>query len=161
MNKQYVIGMFALCFFVWAIVVDNVVLPPMNNLKQDAGVYSRYRVKKWNQSGKLDLLGDELLVYAVVKNREQLYYIDYKPNFEFTLQRMQEGTPVQMRYVNRFPKFWKRELYDVRVSGLSALHYAPTQLKEKQKDIWKFTGIMGGIFLFLMVIGLVAKPRRK
>lgn len=161
MSKQYLIGMFALCLFVWAILVDNAVLPPMNALKLDSGAYSRYRVKKWDQGGKLDFLGDELLIYAVVKNREQLYYMDYKPNFEFTLKRLEQGTPVQMRYVNRFPKFWKRELYDVRANGVSALHYAPAQLKEKQKKIWKISGIMGGIFIFLVLVGRLSKPRKK
>jgi hypothetical protein len=160
MKKQYMIGMFALCFCIWAIVVDNAVLPPMNALSQDVGAYSRYRVKTWNRDGKLDILQDELLIYAVVKNREQLYYMEYKPYFESSLKHMEQGTPVQLRYVNRFPKFWKRHLYDLRINGQSVLRYAPGQLIQKQKEIWKFTGIMGGIFLFLAFLGLINKPRR-
>ncbi len=161
MRKQYLFGMFVLCFFVWAVVVDNVVLPSMNSLSQDVGAYSRYRVKKWGTGGKLDLVQDELLIYAVVKDREQLYYMEHTSNFEATLKYLEPGTPVQLRYTTRFPKFWKRHLYDLRTQGISQLSYSPAQLMIKQQEIWKFTGIMGGIFLVLAVLGLLNKPRKK
>ncbi len=161
MRKQYLFGMFVLCFFVWAVVVDNAVLPSNDSLSQDVGAYSRYRVKKWGAGGKLDLLQDELLIYAVVKDREQLYYMEYTPNFEASLKYLEKGTPVQLRHTNRFPKFWKRHLYDLRIQGISQLSYSPAHLMIRQKEIWKFTGIMGGVFLVLAVLGLLNKPRLK
>ena len=161
MRKQYMFGMFMLCFFVWVMVVDNVVLPSSAECKQDVGVYTRYRIKKWNNNTQLDLLTDELLIYAIIKNREQLYYLDYKPQFEIALKNLPEGTPVQLRYVNRFPKVWKRTLYDLRVGGVPALPYSTYSLKEKQEKIWKFTGAMAGIYAFLLVLGLINKPRPK
>ena len=162
MKKQYMFGMFMLCFFVWVMVVDNAVLPSSDQCQQDAGVYTRYRVKTWSKDNPLDhLLTDELLVYAVVKDREQLYYMDYKPQFETALKNMPEGTPLQLRYVSRFPKFWKRSLYDVRVNGVSQLMYSAYALKEKQQAIWKFTGMMAGIYAFLILLGLINKPRLK
>jgi hypothetical protein len=154
-------GMFMLCFFVWVMVVDNAVLPSSDRCKQDVGVYTRYRVKKWAQSDRLDLLTDELLVYAVVKNREQLYYLDYKPQFEIALKNIPEGTPLQLRYVHGFPKIWKRSLYDIRINGVSHVRYSTYALKEKQAAIWKFTGIMAGIYVFLVLLGLVNKPHPK
>ncbi len=159
MRKQYAITMFFLCFFVWVIMVDNVILPKMDHLKQDVGSYTRYRVKEWNQLGKLDVLQDELLIYAIVKNREQLYYMEYAPSFAATLSSLPEGTPVQLRYVRSFPKFWKRQLYDLRIGGQSALRFSQYSLLQKQKEIWKITGIMVGIFIFLVLIGLINKPR--
>jgi hypothetical protein len=161
MKKQYMVTVFLLCFLVWAVVIDNAVLPSLKSLKQDVGTYTRYRVKKWDKGGKLDLLKDELLVYAVVKNREQLYYMDYKPHFEQTLKSLAPGTPLQLRYANRFPKFWKRHLYDLRNSGIPVLGYSPGHMITKQKEIWKFTGIMAGAFLFLAVLGFVNKPSWK
>lgn len=161
MKRQYMFVMFMLCFFVWAMVVDNMVLPSPNGCRQDVGVYTRYRVKKWTKGRKLELLTDELLVYAIVKDRERLYYIEYKPHFEAALKGLEQGTPVQLRAVNRFPKFWKRSLYDLRVDGVSALRYSQFQLDTKQKQIWKFSGIMAGIFAFLAVLGMINKPRPK
>lgn len=32
---------------------------------------------------------------------------------------------------------------------------------EKQREIWKFTGIMAGVFVGLAVLGLINKPRSK
>ena len=154
-------GMFLLCFFVWAVVVDNMVMPNMANLKQDVGQYTRFRVKQWDKGGKLDLLDDELLIYAVVDNREQLYYIDYKPHFKQTLESLPAGSPVQLRYVNGFPKFWKRQLYEIRQSGIPFLSYSSAHLYLQQKEIWKFTGIMGGVYALLVVLGLINKPRRR
>jgi hypothetical protein len=153
--------MFLLCFFVWAVVVDNVVLPSKEVLKQDVGEYTRYRVRKWSKGSKLDLIDDELMIYAVVKNREQLYYMDYKPHFEITLESLPPGTPLQLRYDNRFPKFWKRHLYDLRSSGVTVMGYSPAHLILKQREIWKFTGIMGGIYLILVVLGLISKPAKR
>jgi hypothetical protein len=161
MKKQYMFGMFMLCFFVWIMVVDNVLLPSSEQCRQDVGVYTRYRVKSWAEADKLELLTDELLIYAIVKNREQLYYMDYKPQFETALKNMPEGTPLQLRYVRRFPKFWKRSLYDVRINGVSHLMYSAYALKEKQQAIWNFTGIMAGIYAFLILLGLINKPRPK
>ena len=161
MTRQYVFSMFLLCFCVWAVVVDNLILPGGSDLKQDVGQFTRYRVKKWSKGHKVKFLKDELMVYAVVKNREQLYYMDYKPHFEATLKSLPKGMPVQLRHDNRFPKFWKRHLYDLRSSGVSIMSYSPAYLVLEQREIWKFTGIMGGIFLFLLAIGLIKKPARR
>lgn len=161
MRRQYFITMFCLCLFVWAIVVDNAVLPSMNALQQDVGSYTRFRVKEWSKGRKLDFVSDELLVYAIVKNREQLYYIEHSPHFESTLNYLPEGTAVQLRYVRSFPKFWKRHLYDLRSSGISIMSYSPGYLIQKQKEIWKFTGIMAGVYLILVVLGIINKPRQR
>lgn len=161
MQKQYFITMFFLCFFVWAIVVDNAVLPPLDDLKQDVGSYTRYRVKEWSKGKKLNIVSDELLVYAIVDNREQLYYIERSPHFESTLKYLPEATHVQMRYVRRFPKFWKRHLYDLRSNGITVMSYSPGYLIQKQKEIWKFTGIMVGVYVFLAILGIINKPRRR
>lgn len=161
MRAKYYVIMFALCFCVWTILVDNMVIPSMHSLKQDVGAFSRYRVKTWGKRRNLNkLLNDELLVYAIVDNREKLYYIEYKPNFEYTLKNLPQGTPVQLRYVTRFPKFWKRNLYDLRVDGQSIMGYSSFFLAQKQKEIWKITGVMGGIYLLLVIVGLLNRPRR-
>ncbi len=159
--KKYVLSVFILCFFVWGVVVDNVVLPSENQLRQDVGSYTRYRVKKWQKGGKLDVIQDELMVYAIVKNREQLYYMEHKTYFENALKSLPEGTPVQLRYVRRFPKLWKRHLYDLREGGIPIIRYSAAQLYQKQKEIWKFTGIMTGVFLALAVVGWIGHPRQK
>ena len=44
--------------------------------------------------------------------------------------------------------------------GLS-LGYSGGQLKQKQERIWRFSGIMGGIFLALTVVGWIGKPRKQ
>lgn len=160
MTKRYYISMFFLCFFVWVILVDNAVLPSQDSLKQDVGVYTRYRIKDWSR-GKLDVVSDELLIYAVVKDREQLYYMEYKPHYEASLMRVPEETPVQLRYVHRFPKFWKRHLYDLRINGQSALSYSSYHLQQRQKEIWKITGVIGAVYMFLIVLGMINKPRNK
>jgi hypothetical protein len=159
--KKYLFGMFLLCFFVWAVVVDNLVIPSEAHLRQDVGQYTRYRVKNWQKGSKLDVIENELMIYAIVKNREQLYYMDYKNYFENTLKKLPEGAPVQMRYVRRFPKFWKRQLYEIRQQGIPFIRYSTTVLNQKQKDIWKFSGIMAGVYLVLAAIGWVGRPRRK
>ena len=159
--KKYLLGMFILCFFVWGVVVDNVLLPSEKHLRQDVGVYTRYRVKKWQKGGKLDIIQNELMIYAVVKNREQLYYMEHKTYFENALKSLPTGTPVQLRYVRRFPKFWKRHIYDLREGGIPIIRYSAAQLYQKQKEIWKFTGIMAGIFLALAVVGWIGHPRQK
>jgi hypothetical protein len=161
MGAKYYIVMFALCVCVWTILVDNAVLPDKARLTQDNGIYTRYRVKKWNKGGRLDIVQDELLVYAVVDNREQLYYMDYTPNFEITLKNMPEMMPIQLRYVHRVPKFWKRHLYDIRSEGRSIMAYSSYYLQQKQKEIWKTTGIMGGVYAVLVVLGLLNKPRKR
>jgi hypothetical protein len=159
--KKYLFSMFILCFFVWGVVVDNLIIPGEDKLRQDVGVYTRYRVKHWQKGTKLDLIKDELMIYAIVKNREQLYYMDYKTWFENALKSQPEGSPVQMRYVRRFPKFWRRQMYDLREGGIPIIRYSPTQLRQKQQDVWKFTAIMSGVFLILAVLGWVGRPRRK
>lgn len=161
MKRQYMFGMFLLCFCVWAVVIDNVVLPSLTSLKQDVGQYTRYRVKNWNKGGKLDVIEDELMIYAIVDNREQLYYMEYKPHFEMALKSLPERTPLQLRYDNRVPKFWKRHLYDLRSSGVTILSYSPAHMIQKQREIWKFTGIMVGVYFVLVVLGLINKPRKK
>ena len=82
-------------------------------------------------------------------------------DFESSLKNLPEGTQVQVRYVNRFPKFWKRHMYDLRIAGISRMSYSQHQLSEKQIEIWKITGIMSGMYLILVVLGLVSKPRRR
>jgi len=159
--RKYLLNMFILCFCVWTVVVDNAVLPGGNQLKQDVGTYTRYRVKIWNKGGRLDVIDNELLVYAIVKNREQLYYMEHKSYFENTLKNLPAGTPVQLRYARRFPKFWKRHLYDLREGGIPVVRYSAAQLFQKQRAIWKFTGIMGGVYLVLVALGLVNRSRAK
>jgi len=160
MRGHYIFIMFVLCLLTWAVVVDNAVLPDMNKLKQDVGQFSRYRVRKWGNGGKFDFVNDQLLVYAVVDDRERLYYMDYKPYFEFTLKGLDPGTPIQLRHTQRFPKVWKKMLYDLRIGGISTLRYSPAQLAEKQTEIWKFSAIMGGAFLVLAILGLIGRKKR-
>lgn len=159
-KKEYVFGMFILCFLVWVFVVDQAIVPNHADLHKHIGTYSRYRVKKWSQDGKLGFLKDELMVYAMVKGRERIYYIDYFPQFESSLKRLQKGTPVVLHWENRFPKVWRRELFDLRNNQVPVLRYSAFQLEDKQKEVWKFTGIMGGIFLILTVLGFINKPGR-
>ena len=159
--KKYLLGMFILCLFVWAVVVDNAILPSEKQLKQDVGQYTRYRVKKWQTGRKFDIIQDELMIYAIVKNREQLYYMEYKSYFKNTLDNVPAGTQVQLRYVRRFPKFWKRHMYEMREGGIPIIRYSSTVLNQKQEEIWKFTGIMGGVFLILAAVGWVGRPRPK
>ena len=40
------------------------------------------------------------------------------------------------------------------------MRYSPAYMILKQKEIWKFTAIMGGIFLFLALLGLFNKSNR-
>lgn len=159
MKKQYMFVMFILCFCVWTVVVDNVILPSDDRLQQDVGQYTRYRVKEWSKSGKLDVIEDELMIYAIVKNREQLYYMEHKSYFENSLKNLPEGTHVQIRYDRRFPKIWKRHAYDLRANGISVVRYSAAQLVQKQREIWKFTGIMVGVYAVLVVLGLINKPK--
>jgi hypothetical protein len=161
MKKEYMFGTFMLCFCVWVVVVDQVVLPKEGQLHQEVGEYSRYRVRSWSKDGKIDILKDQLLVYAVVKNRERLYYMDYKPYFESSLKRLPKGTHVQLRFDRRFPKIWKKHLYELRANGVPVARYSAAQLYQKQREIWKFTGIMGGVYLAFVVLGLINKPRRR
>lgn len=161
MGAKYYIVMFALCLFVWAILVDNIIVPGKDELRQDVGAYTRYRVKKWNKGGKLDIVPDEVLVYAIVDNREQLYYMEHKAYFEATLNTFPEYMPVQLRYVHRVPKFWKRQLYDIRTEGRSLLTFSSYDLEQQQKENWKISGIMGGVYLVLVVLGWIGRPRNK
>ena len=154
--------MFLLCFFVWAVVVDTVFIPKSNHLSRRSGTYSRYRVKQWGgKVGRVDLMKDELLVYAHIKGREQLFYVERKPHFEAVLGSLNSGSSIQIRYFKGFPKIWKKELYELQVDGYAAIRYSPVLLKEKQIKVLKFSGIMVGIFLFLAALGFVNKPRRK
>jgi hypothetical protein len=153
--------MFVLCFVVWTALVDNVVLPDHDRLQQDAGLFTRYRMKEWRKVGNLNLMPNELLIYASMKEQEQVYYLEYKDHFEAILQALPEGTPIQMRYVNGFPKIWKRQLYDLQISGNSILSFSSQSLEEKQKEIWKTTAIIGGVYLLLVGLGLLNKPSAK
>jgi hypothetical protein len=146
---------------VWVVVVDNAILPADDRLPRDVGTYTRYRVKKWNNGGKLDIIQDELLIYVVVKNREQLYYMEHKPYFEATLKNLPAGTPVQVRYKKGFPKVWKRHLYSMYENGIPIVRYSAAQIFQKQREIWKLSGIMGGVYLIFVVLGFINKPRRK
>lgn len=161
MKNEFVFLMFCLCFCFWVIVVDNVLIPDSEKLGQDTGLYSRYRVRKAIKDGDLDLMKDKILIYAHIKNREQFYYLDHSPYFEAMLNKLEPGTKIQLRYAKSFPKVWQRTLYDVRIDGVPVMRYSSFQLKEKQEFIWKFTGIIGGIFLLLSVLGFVARPRIK
>jgi hypothetical protein len=137
------------------------ILPSMDSLKQDVGVYSRYRVKNWEKGRKLDIISDELLVYAYVKGREKLYYMEYTPQFEASLNNLPKGTSVQLRYDQRFPKVWKRHMYDLRQEGIPVVRYSTAQLMMKQKFIRKVTGITGGVYLGLLLVGFICKPKRR
>ena len=101
------------------------------------------------------------MIYVIVKNREQLYYMEHKSYFENTLKNLPAGTPVQVRYKRGFPKIWKRHLYSLNDNGIPIVRYSAAQIFKKQREIWKFTGIMGGVYLILVVLGLINKPRRK
>lgn len=165
MKKQFSLLMFALCFGVWAIVVDNLVIPPMNKLKSDTGTYSRFRVKEWKGSEKIPLIGDELIVYAHVLKRydrahEQMYYMERNGYFEGMVSSLAPGTRIEIRYAKAFPKVWKKKVYEVRMDGSSIMRYSPAQLGEQQKFNWKFTGIMIGAFVVLSALGCISKPRK-
>ncbi len=159
--RKYLLSMFILCFSVWGVIVDNVVIPSDAQLRQDVGSYTRYRVKTWEKGSKFDVIRDELMIYAIVKNREQLYYMEHKSYFENSLKNLPQGTPVQLRYVRRFPKVWKRHIYDLREGGIPIVRYSAAQLVQKQREIWRFTGIMSGIFLALAGVGWIGRPRQK
>lgn len=161
MRNQYVFMMFALCLGVWAIVVDVLIIPPSDSLMTDTGQFSRYRVKEWKGDGKIDILKDKILVYAYIKGREQFYYIDGTGYFEAALKNIEPGARVELRYSKSFPKVWQRSLQEVRVDGMPVLRYSGAYLNEKQTFIWKFSGIMFGMFMLLSGLGLVNKPRRK
>ena len=161
MKKHYLTVVFLLCFFVWAVVVDNAVLPSMDGLQERTGSYSRYKVREWGKGGKLNPLKDELLVYVYVRNREQFFYIERTPLFEYTLKSLQPGTRVELGYVRRFPKLWKKELYELKLGRMPVIRYSPFQLKKKQAFIWKYTGIMTGVFILLASLGLINKPRTR
>lgn len=161
MNARYLFSMFVLCFFIWAVLVDNIVLPSDDALRQENGTYTRYRVKKWDQGGKLDLIKDELLIYAIVGNRERHYYMEYKSYFEATLKNLPVGTPIQVRYKNGFPKVWKKTAFSLNRGGIPFMSYSAAQLVQKQRGIWKLSGIMTGVFLFLVALGFLNKPARK
>jgi hypothetical protein len=161
MKKQYTLVVFMVCFFVWAVVVDNAILSKMESLQRLSGSFTRYRVKELNRGGKLHLLKDELIIYARIKDREEFFYIERTPYFEATLKNLQPGDPLDLRFSKGFPKVWKRNLYDVRVGGNSILRYSPQHLAEKQKFIWKFTGSIAGAFFLLTILGMINKPRRR
>jgi|GEM_PF-5913018 len=50
MKKEYLVGMFVLCFFVWAVVVDNAVLPGNQQLRQDAA-YAEVALQQIGSAG--------------------------------------------------------------------------------------------------------------
>ena len=165
MKKQYIMLMFVLCFGVWAIVVDNLVLPSMNKLKSETGTYSRFRVKEWKGADKIDLINDELIVYAHVLARygrahEKMFYMDRNTYFEGALSNLPPGTRIELRYAKSFPKVWKRKVYDIRADGVSIMRASPGQLAEQQKFNWKFTGIMFGAFVVLSALGFINKPQK-
>ncbi len=162
MKRQYIFTMFLLCFFVWAVVVDNVIIPKPSELRELNGTFSRYRAKEWTgEIGKVDLLEDELMVYGRIRDREQLFYIKHYPAFKANLDTLTPGDSVKFRYAKRFPKFWKKELYEMHASGYPILRYSSGLLSQKQRDIFKFSGIMTGIFVFLSLLSFINKPRQK
>jgi hypothetical protein len=159
-KKEYSFGMFILCFLIWGFVVDQAVLPGNKDMRQNTGTYTRYRVRKLSQGGKLGFLEDQLMIYAVVKNRERIYYMEYMPGFESALKRLPKGTPISILWARRFPKVWKNHIYEIQESRRPILRYSSFHLQEKQAEIWKFTGVIGGVFLILMVLGLINKPAK-
>ena len=158
MTKKYVFGMLAFFFLAWAVIVDNAVLPHQDRLKQDVGIYSRYRVSKQAKSGPLK---DELIIYAVVQNKQQLYYMDYTPQSEWALESLEQGVPVQLRYANGFPKVWKPYLYEVHSQGVPVVSYSSFDRAARQKEVWKVTGMIGGAFIILFLVGLIKKPKKR
>ena len=161
MKSEYVFLMFALCFAVWVIVVDNLIIPDADQLRIKRGQYSRYRVKEWKGDGKWDLVKDKILIYAHSNHSEKFYYIDHTPYFAASLNNLEPGQEITVHYAQAFPKIWQRTVYEVQSGGLPVLRYSGLQLKAKQEFIWKFTGIIGGIFALLLLLGTIAKPKNK
>ncbi|NNJ70989.1 MAG: hypothetical protein HKP10_06835 [Kiritimatiellales bacterium] len=172
MKIPYVIVVLFFCILVWASSVGNLIIPSMHTLTDERGVYSHYEIRKWKRVGKFELIKNELRIHAILKDTpdelpertlekdlRELYYMDYKPQFQETLDKIPEGTNVKLRYVKRFPQFWKKNLYELQIGGAHILLYSPTQLEEKQAHNWKVTGIMAGFFVFLVVLSFINKPR--
>lgn len=161
MKKEFMFLMFALCFAVWVIVVDNVLIPVHDGLLQKRGLYSRYRIKEWKGDGKLDLVKDKIIIYAHSDHAEDFYYLEYKPHFVAALMNLQPGETITLKYSQGFPKVWQRTVYEVERGGLPVLRFSGFELKQKQAFVWKFTGIMGAAFLVLSLLGFLNKPKSK
>lgn len=161
MKKEFIFLMFALCFAVWVIVVDNLIIPDSANLMRKNALYSRYRIKEWKGDGKYDLIKDKIIIYGHSKNAEEFYYLEYKPHYEQALKGLAPGTPVSIRYSKGFPKVWQRTVYEIQSGDLPILRFSGAMLKERQAFNWKFSGIMGGAFLLLSLLGFLNKPKSK
>jgi len=159
MKKEFMFLMFALCLSVWVIVVDNVFIPGFDHLTQKRGLYSRYRIKEWKGDGKLDLVKDKIIIYAHSDHAEEFYYLEYKPHFVAAMNNLQAGETITLKYSQGFPKIWQRTLYEIEQGGLPVLRYSEVDLNQKQTFIWKFTGIMGGVFLILCLLSFLNKPK--
>lgn len=159
MKKEFIFLMFAVCFALWVIVVDNMILPKKENLRQKRALFSRYRVKEWRGDGKLNLVKDKIVIYAHLDNAEEFYYLEYKPQYEAALKMIEPGATINLRYSKRFPKLWQRTVYRVDRGGLPVLITTDRDLKQRQMFIWKFTAAMGGLFILLSFLGFLNKPR--
>lgn len=161
MKLVYIFILFSLCFILWAVVVDNLIIPESTKLHSEFGKFSRYRIKTRKVDGQRDFMKDQLIVYAHTKGRERFYYMDRIGYFELALKSIEPGSQVEMRYSRAFPKIWQRSLYEVRKDGLPVARYGSAYLIEKKKFTWKFSGIMLGAFCLLSSLGFLRKPGRK
>lgn len=168
----YLIIALCLCFLIWVSAIGNLIIPSMHTLTDEKGVYSHYEIRKWKRVGKFELIKNELRIHAILgdtsgrdpqrtvdRDLREIYYMDYKPQFQETLDKIPEGTNVKLRYVKRFPQFWKKNLYEMQIGGAHILLYSPTQLEEKQAHNWKVTGIMTGFFVLLITLSYFNRPR--
>ncbi|MDF7825108.1 hypothetical protein P4B35_13880 [Pontiellaceae bacterium B12227] len=161
MKKSVLLLMFILCFGVWAIVVDNLIVPSPHMLEVEKGRFAEFTVKERKFDGRVDLLKDKLLIAAEVEGKNRYFMLDRTGMFETALRLIPEGTEIELRYSRSFPKFWQRTLYEIRVIGFPVISYTDDYLKQEQAFIYKFTGAIGGLFLLLCYLGLMKKNRRK
>lgn len=160
MKKEFVFLVFALCFAVWAVVVDNFVVPGRADLKTRRMQFSRCRVKEWRGDGKWDLVKDRIIIYGHADQAEEFFYLEHQPHFEQLLKNLEPGTAVRIGYAQSFPKVWQRTVYEVEVDGMPIVRYSGEQLKARQVFVWKFTGIICGVFVLFSALGFLNKPRR-
>lgn len=163
MRKRTVFSLFVVCCVLWAVIVDNVVLPSSGQLVKEEAHFTRYTFKRISHPTREEPFKDELVIHAVVEGyKELLYYIDNRPGFEARLNQIEAATPVELYYANRFPKIWKRKLYEMRINDQLIVGFSPVQLEAMQKRVWILTGGMGVIYLVLMLFGaIVLRPRKR
>ncbi|WP_372806661.1 hypothetical protein [Pontiella sp.] len=161
MKKEYVLAMFLICFFIWASLVDNAVLPTSGQLQVEPGVFSHYRIKKGKQIGDFVLRKDQVVLYAGVNDRERFFYIERMPGVDAALRNMAPDTPLTLGYVKRFPKVWKKQVYLLKANDRTVMQFSAGMLKRRQVFIWKFTGAVVGVFVLLCGLAFVNKPLRR